>query len=58
MKYVMKFEAKHAGKWVATHNEKVIESAKTLNALKEKTKNKKESESFFYTRLPRGLIAG
>lgn len=54
----MKFEARHAGKWVATHNEKVVESAKTLNALMEKTKSKKESEHFFYTRLPKGLIAG
>lgn len=54
----MKFEQKHAGKWVATHNEKVIESAKTLNALLEKTKDKRAHESFFYTRLPKGLIAG
>ncbi len=54
----MKFEAKHAGKWVATHNEKVIESAKTLNALLEKIKDKKGNSQFLYTRLPRGLIAG
>ncbi len=55
---MMKFEVKHAGKWVATHNEKVIESAKTLNALLEKTRNKRAKENFLYTRLPKGLIAG
>lgn len=54
----MKFDSKYAGKWIATHNENVIDSARTLNALLEKTKSKRENSRFFYTRLPKGLIAG
>jgi hypothetical protein len=57
-KIFMKFEAKYSGKWVATKNNKVIASGKSLNKLVKKVEKKKDSEKYRYTLVPKGLIAG
>lgn len=53
----MKFERKHAGKWVAIKNEKVVASDLTLTKLTKKIGEKK-SKNYRFTLVPKGFIAG
>lgn len=52
----MKFEPKHLGKWVATKNEKVIATAKTLKLLMTKVQKKGYKKGVRYTPLSKELI--
>ncbi|MFA5820879.1 MAG: DUF5678 domain-containing protein [Candidatus Gracilibacteria bacterium] len=54
----MKFEAKHAGKWVAVQNQKVIASGSTLSQLKKKIEAKPKSSHVGFALIPKGYIAG
>ncbi len=54
----MKFSLKHAGKWVAIKNNKVIADGKTLNKVLTKVENIKDKENLKYTLVPKGYMAG
>lgn len=53
----MRYEAKHAGKWVASIEEKIIASGKTFKEVKEKVKGKNPQEVCFAL-IPKGYMAG
>lgn len=50
----MKFEKKHAGKWVAVKGGRVVASSSSLRALQKKT----SGGSVRFTLVPKGFIAG
>lgn len=54
----MIFEAKHAGKWVATKGEKVVDSSVNLKALLRKTGKRTDQLEVRYSLVPKGCLAG
>jgi hypothetical protein len=54
----MKFEIKHAGKWVAIKNSKVVASENSLKKLTQKTEERKDHKNLRFTLIPNGFIAG
>jgi len=54
----MKFESKHAGKWVAAKDDKVIATDKTLTKLMKKVKEKEDKSTLKFALVPKGFIAG
>ncbi len=53
----MKFNAKHAGRWVVSKNNRVIATDKTLTSLMKKIKNNK-NEGLRYALIPKNYVAG
>ena len=54
----MKISNQYAGKWIASRQEKIVASSKSLKALMSKLKTKKDHGKVIYTLVPKGLIAG
>lgn len=54
----MKFGKEHAGKWVASKNEKILGYATTFAQLKLKMKKRKDSKNLEYSLVPKGFIVG
>jgi len=54
----MKFSLKHAGKWVAIRDNKIIADGKTLNKVMVKVEKEKDKEKLRYTLVPKGYMAG
>ena len=55
---IMKFSLKHAGKWVAIRDNKIIADGKTLNKVMVKVEKEKDKEKLRYTLVPKGYMAG
>ncbi|MBU1123492.1 hypothetical protein KJ652_02785 [Patescibacteria group bacterium] len=54
----MIFNKIHAGKWVATKEQKVIDSGRSLKALMVRMKKRKDQSGIRYSMVPKGCIAG
>ncbi|MCF7844824.1 MAG: DUF5678 domain-containing protein [Kiritimatiellales bacterium] len=54
----MHFKEEHAGKWVATKNDRVIDSGKTLESLRKKISNRKDTNEMRFALIPKRCIAG
>lgn len=54
----MQYEAKHAGKWVVSKDEKVIAAETTLTKLKKKIKDREDFSELRFALIPKGYIAG
>lgn len=54
----MKFTKAHAGKWVATKNEKVVATDKGFLSLFKKMKARKDSDQISFDLVPKGKITG
>lgn len=54
----MRFEMQHAGKWVATKGEKIVDSSKSLKALMRRTSKRSDKSHVRYSLVPKGCIAG
>lgn len=54
----MRFELKHAGKWVATKGEKVVDSGRSLKALMQRTSKRNDQSGVRYSLVPKGCLAG
>lgn len=54
----MKFDKKYLGKWVATKNEKVIASDKTLTRLVKKLNSGAKDQNVKFTLIPSANITG
>ena len=54
----MEFDKSHAGKWVATKGQKVVDSGRSLKALMKRTKTRKDCSEVRYSLVPKGCIAG
>jgi hypothetical protein len=54
----MKFDKKYLGKWVASKDDKVIASDKTLTKLREKIGKKEIMEQIKFVLVPKAYIAG
>lgn len=54
----MKFDKQYLGKWVATKNEKVVGSDKTLLKLTKRLESRKDSDELRFALIPKGHIAG
>jgi hypothetical protein len=54
----MKYEKKHAGKWIAAKKDKVIASDTTLNKLMKKVEKTERKEEIKFALIPKGFIAG
>lgn len=53
----MKYSSQYAGKWVAAKENKILASATTFRAVKEKVK-KENPEDVRFVLIPKGIIAG
>lgn len=54
----MRFDLKHASKWVATKGEKVVDSGRSLKALMRRSNKRPDSAKVRYSLVPKGGIAG
>ena len=54
----MRFDAKHAGKWVATKGEKIVDSGRSLKALMRRTSKRTDQSSVRFSLVPKGPMAG
>jgi hypothetical protein len=48
----MIFSRKNAGKWVASKNNKVVETSRSLNALVKKVASRKDKDDIVFDRVP------
>ncbi|MBU0767154.1 hypothetical protein KKF55_05260 [Patescibacteria group bacterium] len=54
----MHFKKEHAGKWVATKNDRVIDSGRTLKSLRNKIDKRKDNKDIRFALIPKRCIAG
>jgi len=54
----MEFRQEHAGKWVATRKQKVVDSAKSLQSLVKRVEKRKDRSEVRFARVPKQCIAG
>ena len=55
---IMRFEKQHAGKWVATRGEKVVDARKSLKVLMGRTSKRDDQAKVRYSLVPKGCMAG
>lgn len=58
MMFIMKFEARHQGKWIAAKNDKIIADAPTLTKLVKKVEKTENPANLKFSLVPKGYIAG
>ena len=58
MPYIMKFQPRHQGKWVAAKDDKIIADADSLNKLMKKVQKTEDPKNLKFSLVPRGYIAG
>ncbi len=54
----MKYDVKHAGKWVAVKSSKIIASSKDFAPLYKKVSSRKDAARIKYSLVPKGKITG
>jgi len=54
----MKFQAKHAGKWIVAKNEKIVAVDKSLTQVKKQVVDRVDFGELRFALVPRGHIAG
>jgi hypothetical protein len=54
----MIFSRKNAGKWVASKNEKVIDSSKSLPALLKRVEKRKDKKELWFDKVPPSAFVG